>query len=158
MVCLSSFKPRIGWRTNGLFWALLFVVVDHLISSYLKIWKLSQNIICDGYYFAMVMLANEGSMENPRPVPSIRMASRKSDCRCTNISSMRYRFSKSGRNWIYICTSQGKLGNGFAGDKIKWHQIMKTFLWLCWYLTNLDSLKCSKNCLFIFQYPKSWVL
>ena len=27
MVCLPRFKPHAGWRTRGLFWALLFVIV-----------------------------------------------------------------------------------------------------------------------------------
>ena len=74
MVCLLSVKPRAGWRTNGLFWDLLFVVVARLILSHLSMEQPSQTIICDGYYFAVV--TNEGSMENSQPVPTICTAGR----------------------------------------------------------------------------------
>ena len=74
IVCLSRFKPRPGWRTKGLIWALLFVVVARLISGHLTMEQPSQITICDGYSFTTV--TNEGSMESPQRVPSICMVGR----------------------------------------------------------------------------------
>ena len=65
--------PR--WVVHQQFiFASFLAVLAREISNH-QLWEYPlQTMICDGYSFAMV--ANEGSMENPRPPPSIRMVGR----------------------------------------------------------------------------------
>ena len=62
-------NPYAWWRTNNLFWALLFVVATRKILGHLTMKWLSQHVDCDGYSF--VMAAYECSMESLRSPPSV---------------------------------------------------------------------------------------
>ena len=71
--CRGS-SPSLGGAQRAWFGLFYFVVVARLISSHLTIEQPLQIIICDGYSFEAV--ANEDSMESPRPVLSICMVGR----------------------------------------------------------------------------------